>query len=166
VRHARDWPGLTTYHLEYGVPKVIKKPDVFFSDDMPDELTITLKRPEDVRPDLSDRELRRHIRAEVKKLEYEARDKLRAEGRTFMGVGRILRQPRHNSPKRRDIRKGIRPHVAAANKWVRIEALRQLKQFWRDHERARLSDRDGGEPLYPTGTYRARLLGRPCAQAP
>lgn len=102
VRRAQDWPGLTTYDLEYGVPKVIKKPAFFFSDAMPDEVSVTLTRPPGVHPELSDVQLRQRIRAAVKGYEYETRERLLEEGRTVMGVTKLLRQSRTSTPYRRE----------------------------------------------------------------
>ena len=165
VRYAWDWEGVTSYGLAYNVPHVVRKPAFFFSDDMPDEVTITLRRPKGVKPHLSDDELRADIRAETKSRQGDIIAKVRKTG-TIMGMKRVLRQPRHATPPTREVRKGIRPNVAAKNKWARIEALAELKEFWARHEAAMRSDQAGEEVLYPYGSYRAKLLGRPCAQPP
>ncbi len=102
----------------------------------------------------------------MKEREYDKRAALRAEGRAVMGVKRILAQPRAKRSYRREIRKGIRPHVPASDAVARIEALRRLKVFSREHERARIQDLAGKDTFYPAGRYRARLLGRPCALSP
>ena len=166
VRYAWDWQGVSSYRLEYDKPIVIKKPDFFFSESMPDEVTLVLRRPKDLEPDLDSRQLRAKIRAAVKVEQGKIAAETRNSGRTFMGMGRVLRQPRHATPYTRDIRKGIRPHIAARSKWARIEALQNLKRFWAAHEAAMRAEQQGRATEYPYGSYRAQLLGRPCARAP
>jgi putative transposase len=163
VRYAWDWEGVTSFGLEYDVPRVVAKPDFFFSDKMPEQVTITLRRPKDVKPELSDRELRADIRAETKSRQGDIVAKFREEKRTVMGMKRVLRQPRRNRPAKRDIRQGIRPNIAAKDESVRVEAIAELKEFWAEYQVAMRGDQAGEEVVYPYGSYRAKLLGRPCA---
>lgn len=163
VRYAWDWMGVTSYGLEYDVPLVIAKPDFLFSDEMPDEVTITLRRPKGLKPELSDRELRADIRAETKSCQGDLVAEIR-KTRTIMGMARVLKQPRHNSPRTREIRNGIRPNVAAKSKMARLAALEDLSTWKAEYELAMRGDQAGEDVLYPYGSYRAKLLGRPCAQ--
>jgi hypothetical protein len=103
----------------------------------------------------------------VKREQGDIAAQARKDGKTFIGMRRVLRQPRTNTPFTRDIRKGIRPHVASLNTGARIEALQDLTKFWAEHREAVLADQAGQPDVeYPYGTYRAALLGRRCAQAP
>lgn len=166
VRYAWDWQGISSYALEYDVPVVFERPDFFFSESMPKTTTVILRRPKDLRPELNARELRRQIRAEVKERQGKIAQQARREGKTFLGMQRVLRQPRTNTPYTRDIRNGIRPHIASSSKWARIEALQNLKLFWTLHRTAMRGEQEGRSVVYPFGSFRAKLLGRPCAQAP
>ena len=167
VRYAWDWGGASSWGLEYDVPIVIKRPPIFFSRKMPEEVTLVLRRPEAVRPELDDRALRREIRKEVKREQGVLAAEARKAGKTFKGMARVLRLPRTNTPYHRDIRKGIRPHIASRSKSARIEALQGLKAFWAAHRAAVQAEQAGQQDVeYPYGSYRAELLGRRCAQAP
>lgn len=166
VRYAWDWEGVTSWGLEYDVPTTIKRPKWLFSKDMPEEVTLVLRRPKAVRPELDDRELRQKIRAEVKRQQGDIAAEARQAGKSFVGMRRVLRQPRTNTPYTRDIRKGIRPNIASRSKAARIEALQDLQRFLADHAAAVKAEQAGVDATYPYGSYRAKLLGRRCAQAP
>lgn len=154
VRYAWDWEGVTSWHMEYGVPVKVKKPSFFFTDDMPDEVEVTIHRPKGLFPGLSDRAARAKVRELAKAKQADLIAKAREEGRTFMGMKRVLRQPRHTRPSTHLERRGIRPNVACRSKWARIEALGCLKQFRADHEAARLAFKAGDRNVeFPAGTY-------------
>lgn len=154
VRYASDWQGASSWHLEYGEEFIVKKPPFFFSKSMPDEVSIVLTRPEGTFPRLSDREARAEVRRLVKENEREVLGKMRAEERGFMGMRRVLRQPRHNTPNANLERRGIRPHIGSRSQWARIEALRELKAFWAEHERRRLDFKAGHRHIeFPVGTF-------------
>jgi hypothetical protein len=159
VRYASDWQGATSWHLEYGEELVVKKPPFFFSEHMPDEVTIVLTRPEGIFPGLSDREARAEVRRLVKQREREVLAEMRAQGRSFMGMRRVLRQPRHNTPNSNRARRGIRPHIGCRSKWARIEALRDLEKFWAEHERCRLAFKAGHRNIaFPPGTFLMKVV--------
>jgi len=154
VRYAWGWEGVTSWHMEYGKPIIIKRPGFFFSKDMPEEVELVIHRPEGLYPGLSDAEARRRLREEVQKEQGDIIAEFRDEGRTFMGMGRVLRQPRHMSPRTRPELGGIRPHFASRSKWHRIEAARDLKRFWAEHKEARLTFESGEHEVeFPPGTY-------------
>ena len=154
VRYARDWTGVTSWHLEYGRPMTIKRPEGFFSDKMPKTVEIVLQRPPGLYPELNDREARRKLKEEATAAQSELIARHKAEGRTFMGMKRVLRQPRHHTPNTQLERRGIRPHVAGKSKWARIEALSSLTEFWRAHAEARRAFEAGDTKVdFPYGTY-------------
>jgi hypothetical protein len=154
VRYAWRWEGVTSWHMEYGKPIKIKKPSFFFSKDMPDEVELVIHRPKGLYPGLSDAEARRKLREEVRVHQGEIIASFREQGRTFMGMRRVLRQPRDSSPRKRLSLGGIRPHFASRSKWHRIEAARDLTQFWAEHEAARLAFEGGQYDVeFPPGTY-------------
>jgi hypothetical protein len=161
VRYAWDWRGASSWHMEYGVPIKVKRPDFFFSKKMPEEVEVVITRPEGLYPGLSDREARAKLREKARVAQGDLIAERRAKGRTFMGMKRVLRQPRHNTPSRTLERGGIRPHIGARNKWARIEALQDLKRFRQEHEAARQAHLAGErDPVFPPGTYlMTRRLG-------
>ena len=162
VRYAWDWPGVTSWGLEYGKPLKVKRPEGFFSEDMPDEVEVVIHRPEGLYPDADDTEARRRLRAHVEELQSELVAKKRHEGHTFLGAGRVMRQPRDNKA---DIpRAKIRPHIASKDPKQRVNAILELVRFWEDHRKARLAykddQRDQREVEFPLGTWwMARVCG-------
>ena len=158
VRYAKDWEGPTSWHMEYGVPVTVKKPDFFFSKKMPDEVQIVITRPEGIYPGLSDREARAQFRKDAEAEQGKMIAETKAKGRTFLGMGRVLRQSRHAAPSGNLERRGIRPHIAARSKWARIEALQGLRRFWGEHDAALKSFCAGEHRVeFPHGTYLMRV---------
>jgi putative transposase len=157
VRYAWDWEGVTSWHMEYGVPIIVKKPDFFFSKEMPDEVQVVITRPEGLHPGMTDREARGELRRNAKAEQGDLIAEFKGKGGTFMGMKRVLRQPRHAAPNGHLERRGIRPHIASRSKWARIEALRDLKTFWAEHETARQALLAGEDAVFPHGTYLMRV---------
>jgi hypothetical protein len=154
VRYAWDWPGVTSWYMEYGVPKTIKRPDFFFSEGMPEEVQVTITRPPGLFPELNDREARAKVREHARAEQSRLLGEFKKQGRTFLGPRRVLRQSRHDAPKKGPKLGGIRPHVATRDAELRAKALKELKDFWRDHEAARLAFREGHRDVeFPPGTY-------------
>jgi putative transposase len=163
VRYAWDWPGATSWGLEYGKPIVIRRPEKFFSDDMPEQVELVLTRPPDVREDLDDRQLRALIREEVRHRQGDIAAEMRQAGRTFLGVKRVLRCPRRAAPRDRPVF-GFHPEVAAKDKNLRVAALARNAVFRAEHAATR-ERRRGGDftAVYPYGTYLARVRDNaPC----
>ena len=159
VRYAWDWPGVTSWNLEYGKPLRVKRPEGFFSDDMPEEVEVVLHRPEGLYPDADDSEARRRFRAHVEERQSRLIRIKRGRGLVFMGAGRVMRQPRDN--KVEIPRAKIRPHVASRDPSRRVHALLELVRFWEDHRAARLAFKDDSRDVeFPLGTWwMARTCG-------
>jgi hypothetical protein len=158
VRYAWDWGGVHSYHMEYDRPLTVERPSVFFGKTMPERVELVIRRPKGLRPDLDDRELRREIRRQVKKEQGDFAKEFRAQGGTFLGMRRVMKQPRHHSPHDRGQRRGIRPTVVGLSKWARIEALCENKKFFAEHEEARQRFVDGQRDVeFPAGTYLMRV---------
>jgi hypothetical protein len=157
TRYAWDWTGVTSWNMEYGVPLTVKKPDFFFSKKMPDEVKVIITRPKGLYEGKTDREARAELRREAKVEQGDIVAEFIGKGGTFMGMKRVLRQPRNARPNGSLQRRGIRPHIACRSKWARIEALRDLKAFWAAHKAARLAHRNGEDAEFPHGTYLMRV---------
>jgi putative transposase len=163
VRHPRDYHGVLSWNMEYDRPKVVRRPDFFFSKNMPETMKLVIRRPEQVRPELGDRELRRAIRAEVTKRAGDIVAAKREAGESFTGFDRAMRRPRHQSAGDRmspgGHKSGIRPHVSAGDVDTRIAALQGLKTFWKRHALAMARWRAGDRKVvFPYGTYKMRVL--------
>ena len=155
VSHPKHWDGANSWCMEYGKPEYISRPDTgFFSKDMRAFEVLVLVRPERLYPDLSDKEVLARLRDEATARSHEYVKKLHKKGGAVMGMERVRKQPRESSPLTRAPRRGIRPTVAGANKWARIEALQRNAQFLADYEEARLEFEKGNRDVcFPIGTY-------------
>jgi REP-associated tyrosine transposase len=166
VEHARRWPGLWSAPERIGGPaRRVPRPRMFFREDgyTPESVELTLTHP----PGFDSAEaFRSAVEVALSALESEARQRLAAEGRRFMGRERVLAQspfakPAGNAPRRR-----LNPRVAARDPGRRVELLAELAQFLR-HYRAALCDWAAGmrvDVLFPAGTYQLRIAhGVPCA---
>ena len=159
VRYAWDWPGVTSWGLEYGRPLKVKRPAGFFREDMPEEVEVVIHRPDGLHPDADDAEARRRLRIHVEERQSRLIALKRRRGHTFMGAGRVMRQPRDK--KAIISRAKLRPHVASKNAGRRVSALLELVRFWKDYRKARLAFQGGQRnEEFPLGTWwMARACG-------
>ena len=157
VKLPEYWDGVSSWHMEYGEPKTIRRPKGFFSETSEktrEEEALTLVRPEALYRGLSDTDARAQLRDKARDRSHAIAKKLRENGGSFMGMKRVRRQPPHSSPNTRAPRRGIRPTVAGKNKWARIEALQRNEAFLKAHRSARLRFEAGErDVVFPIGTY-------------
>lgn len=150
------WPGLISDidQLAGGTLEA-PRPDAFFRKEgpTPEVARLQLTRPA-IFADLDDEAFVAKVREAVEAREAELRAEAKARRIRFLGVRRVLAQKRTDTPHTVAPRRNLKPRVAAANKWRRIEALRRLKSFWVEYraawERWRAGIRD---VLFPPGTY-------------
>jgi putative transposase len=167
VRRSVDWPGLWSgARLLRGEPVVVKRPNDFFREDgpMPPAATLQLHPPPGVENDASFVDTLLDL---LRCAEDEAAAKLEAEGRSFMGVDRVLAQSPHAHPAPGEPRRALSPRVACRNKWKRIETLLRLVEFRRAYRDA-LAAWTGGvrDVVFPAGTWLMRVQhGVSCAPA-
>ena len=156
VSHPERWEGANSWRMEYGKPEYISRPksDFFTDKGMRAFEVLVLVRPEALYPELSDKEVRARLRERATERSHAYMKKLRKKGGSVMGMARVRKQPRKSSPHTRAPRRGIRPTVAGANKWARVEALQRNAEFLADHEAARLEFEKGNRDVrFPIGTY-------------
>ena len=152
------WKGATSWDLEYGVPIKVKRPKVFFSEHMPEELELVITRPPGLFPDVDDRAARARVRDAAWQSAVEFERSHRQQGGSFMGMARVLRQPRNSSPDTRAPRRGLKPNIAGRSKWARIEALQRLKSFVTHYAEALARFLAGDtDAEFPAGTYLMRV---------
>jgi REP element-mobilizing transposase RayT len=167
VRSGSEWPGLCSAPEGIGrAPVNVRRPKHFFREDgpMPLEERLELACP----PGFESVEtLRSALAAAVKRREDEATRKLLDEGRSFLGVRRVLAQKPLAHPAPSEPRRTLNPRVASRDKWKRVEALQQLKEFrvaYRDAWQA--FARGIRDALFPHGTYWMQVTwGVRCAPA-
>jgi hypothetical protein len=167
VRDGARWPGLRTSPEQIGSTKLIaRKPKVFFDPKgyLPDTVELELTTPPGF---ASVAEFRERVAAEVSALEEGHRREIESSGRRFVGVARVLAQSPFARPASGEPRFGLKPRVAARDKWKRIERLAQLESFASCYRMALAAWRAGvRDVLFPAGTYLMRVLhGAQCAGA-
>jgi putative transposase len=164
VRSGRAWPGLWSAPEQIGAEAFeVRRPKHFFDPKgcLPEHVTLQLTLPPGF---ASADDFRKHLVAVLAAREVEA---VREAGGRFLGIAKVLSQKPTSRPAPGEPRRGLRPRVAARDKWKRIEALRRLVEFLRAY-RSAWSARCAGEPnvLFPCGTYLLRVVhGVPCAAA-
>ncbi len=165
VRRGREWPGLWSAPERIGAgPVEVKRPEHFFRKNgpMPETATLELVCPPGWK---SVEEFRRQLTAAVTALEDEAARKLAAEGRSFLGVRKVLAQNPKARPASAEPRRGLNPRIACEDKWKRVEAIARLKTFLWDYRAAWQAFASGARRTrFPFGTYWMRVTyGVPCA---
>jgi REP element-mobilizing transposase RayT len=163
VYPARVWPGLWSppERIEGG-PLQAKRPEHFFDPKggLPDMVELQLTQP----PGFSTAETFRALLTSALAAQ-EALAASTAPG--FLGPARVLAQRPFDRPGTGELHHGLKPRVAARNKWKRIEALERLKEFLVSHREALLAWRGGiRDVLFPAGTYWMRTMhGAECSGA-
>ncbi len=167
VRNGQEWPGLWSAPERIGGPTLrVKRPRGFFRPDgpMPEWATLSLVPP----PGVEDVEgFRARVRRRVAALEDRAARRLEKKGRGFLGARMVRAQSPFARPSGFEPRRGLRPRVAARDKWKRLEAIRRLKEFLRAYREAWAEFASGvRDVVFPHGTYWMRVAyGVPCASA-
>lgn len=165
VRRAREWPGLWSDPRLLGTEGVeFERPEGFFRENgpMPVRARLVFQPPPGFE---NDPQFAGELLHCLEKDEDRAAAALAREGRSFMGVARVLAQKWYARPRAGEFRRGLNPQVACRNKWKRMQALSCLRGF-RDAYRGALATwRDGlRDVTFPPGTWLMRVLhGVECA---
>jgi REP element-mobilizing transposase RayT len=167
VRRGLEWPGVWTAPDQIGGAKLIaRRPKAFFDPKgyMPEVAELELTVPSGF---ASAEEFGVLLRNELRALEERYQRDAAGEGRPFLGATRVRAQSPFSRPPSGEPRFGLKPRIAARDKWRRTEALQHLKTFLCSYREARLARRAGlPDVLFPAGTYHLRLMhGVQCAGA-
>lgn len=151
VARAHHWPGVNTIRaLLDKKPIVVRRPRHFFSDSMPEQVTLTFAIP----PELGDADpILARIRTRIAEVEAAEAARRASSGARILGRRAVRRQSWRDRPRTRSPRFGIRPQVACRNRWARIEALRRNRDFVAAYRDARARWLAGQPTLFPPGTY-------------
>jgi REP element-mobilizing transposase RayT len=165
VRTAEEWPGVWSAPSLIGGAIVAERPDAFFRGNgrLPSSERLELVPPPVFEsPD----EFRRDVCAALRELAEDARRSLRTRGRGFLGISKVLGQAPTSRPTGNEPRRGLRPRVAARDRWKRVEVLTRLAEFVRAYRKARDALMIGiRDVLFPAGTYLLRVtLNVRCAE--
>jgi putative transposase len=167
VRRGAQWPGLWSAPEQIGGAAIrVKRPEAFFREVglMPETATLKLAPPPGFE---SLEDFRSALVAELSAREEEAARDLAAEGRSFLGVRKVLAQDPHGRPRTREPRRGLNPRIAGQDQGARKEALERLKAFLLAYRIAWREFAEGArDAVFPLGTYWMRVAyGLPCASA-
>ncbi|MBL4637051.1 MAG: hypothetical protein JKY56_24570 [Kofleriaceae bacterium] len=161
VRHGHSWPGVR--HAWPRKPQMIRKPKKFFrgkdaGGKWPAEVELKFTRPSGYE-EYSDEELAELVTRTIAEAEEKAHQVNLEEGRHYLGRKKVLAQRRHACPASYEEHFRNSPKVACNDKWLRIEKLRQNKQWLVDYKIALGQWRDGDREVeFPFGTYLMRVV--------
>lgn len=158
VKHARDWPGVTSARWHIGEPITAPRPGFFFSrrSELPESVEFSFVKPPGF-DDLDDAAFDRLFRERVRDGELEIRREMRVAGRSFAGAGTVLKQDRRQAPKTKEKRWQPIPQVASKDKLRREAMLEMLVAFQGEYAEARLEWLAGNEDaVFPAGTFKLR----------
>jgi len=166
VQSGAEWPGLwSSPELVGAAPIGARRPKVFFREDgyLPATVELALTSP----PGFTAEAFRDELSRALTSRERQLRRDFAAEGRSFLGVTRVLAQMVWARPSTGEPRFRLSPRIAARDKWKRLEAIGLLREFLSEYRRAWTALRAGvAGVVFPAGTYRLRVLhGVACAAA-
>jgi putative transposase len=158
VARARDWPGAwTPPRLLAGGKLRVKRPPIYFTEDMPEELILELVIPPAF-AHMDPREYREMVSRDVAAFERERAAERARSGRRVLGRKAILRQSPFDRPRTREPRRQPAPRVKAVDKWKRVEARQSNAAFLDAYREARKRWLAGDHTaVFPPGTF---LLAR------
>jgi hypothetical protein len=155
VERGREWPGFRTTPNGIGQREEFRRPEAFFSraGDMPEVATLELVAP----PGTDTSAFARGLAGRVERVEAAAREAVRAAGRRFAGVRRVLAASWRDSALSAESRREPKPKVATADAATAVAYLGWLAEFraayWAALERYLAGERG---VLFPLGTYLMR----------
>lgn len=187
VENSHHWLGVSSRQLEYGGSLTIKRPAhglwaraqasagrrtsrwprrtaLGGRSKLPEEVELVLTRPR-IKPELSDRELRRQIRELLHERERVLVKQRRAQGRRVLGWDSATKVSFRAAPERAEELFGMVPAFSADTKEARIAAWKRRRAFLEQYYDA-LRRFIGGDAatVFPAGTWlmRARFGVRCC----
>jgi hypothetical protein len=163
VRRGSEWPGL---RIGRAGTYPVARPQGFFREHgpMPPALDLAITPPP-IGDDMAAAQAQ--VDQSVAEREEGERERIRRDGRSFLGARRAQRQNPFASPSSPEPRHKLAPRIASRNKWVRVEALARCAEFAKSYRRAFTAWREQNRlVLFPVGTYLMRLRhGVACAPA-
>lgn len=188
VEKVADWKGVCTYHRDYHEPFVVERPKCgMWSESqekrprarsleldsdgnektkwprkpskLPEYVEVELTRP-DVRPELSNQQVRALVRRETKQKEQTAAAKRKANNKTILGMDAVLKQDPNSTPKKeRDLFRR-KPLVAAQCDELTALVLDRIHRFRQKYKQALDEYLASGSKsaVFPMGTWKMRTL--------
>lgn len=168
TRRAVDWPGAWSPPSRIGAgEREVRRPDHFFRKDGPTPAAACLELV--CPPGFASADaLRARLTEEVEKREHQTACEFAQAGRSFLGVSRVTSQDPFGRPTAVEPRGGLKPRLAAKDRWKRLEAIGRLKQFLVAYRAAwKAFVRGVRDVVFPEGTYWMRVtFGAVCDGSP
>jgi len=162
VERAEHWPGVWSHPRELDGPsRVVLRPEGGFfrpRGPTPESCELRLTLP----PGFDERVVYvEAVRQALRAQEDAAVLAVRGRGGAFLGRRGVMDQSVTGAPTAPEPRRGLRPRIAARDRWKRIEALLRLRDFIEAYHAARDAMRAGlAGVLFPLGTYWLRVHQR------
>jgi putative transposase len=172
VRYAKDWPGAHTLPRNIGTRVVkVKRPPHYFDPDntaWPDAVELRLEMPTDLELDYGTKLAQQRIAERVKDREHRAWEESKRTGIAFAGARRVLRQTHTKRARSYEDFGGLNPQFAAAgHQEAAAQAVRRLRAFNAQYDKALAEWTAGRRTLFPVGTWWMHVFHRArCGPAP
>ena len=158
VYHAEDWPGIVTKLSDLGKGRFkAELPDVYFDKDneqWPKEVTLKLEMPAGLEEHFDDPI--EAINQEYKRIQKEARRRMKDEGRSFMGVDKSLKVSPYKRSKSWEQLRSLNPTFAVGRGQpeAKKQAMLVLYKFRKAYRKALDQWKEGvRDVLFPLGTW-------------
>jgi REP element-mobilizing transposase RayT len=162
VRHADEWPGITTLPQDLGVKSwTAQRPEFFFDPDnplWPETATLHLSAPE-LPWDID--EVRHRVERELERLHSEANRRLAVKGSDVPGPLLVLQGSAYKRTATRERERTLNPSIAVGRGQLQnlLDAIRILKSFRRAYREALTKWREGfRDTVFPAATWLMRWL--------
>ena len=170
VSRLDDYPYYQTHPDDIGRDIVVHRPKTWRSQDdsvAPPTIVLRFEKPPEF-AHLSYEEYRQLLRETRSRLEKEAGERRRREGKSVVGAKRLIRDFDPERQPKSPRKKGrIRPEIAAKDKAKRMAALQRLEQFREDYAKAIQRFNEGEyDVTFPYGTWGMRKHNVFIAEAP
>ena len=155
VEKAHHWPGVNSLAAtSAGRPLAANRPQTFFrpDGDMPTTVVLPLFLPPALVPD-SRAEFVGRLEERIRVAEQAAATERARTDKRIVGRAVVRAQHWNDSPRSRELRRGLDPRVACKNTWRRIEALARNKVWLDGYRRARAAFLAGVRATFPAGTF-------------
>ena len=163
VKWGHRWPGLTSYRMDFGLRKVLKRPDFFFAEGSKEDgknktsVLFQLSMPI-LKEEKSPTEFRETILLETRQRELQKQKTQHSTGQRFCGERRIAHQSWWRAPRNREDRFGVVKRVSSSCKWSRIAKLQRNAQFEEEYAEAMSLRERGEDPEFPCGVWQLRVF--------
>ena len=151
------YAGFSTYDWRFNETRTFKRPDWFYdptNPEMPNEVSITLKRPKGKRPDLNDDEFYDEMVKRVRAKEIHHKAEHRKAGRRYLGEEKIAKANWNRAPRSKEDHFVAVKRIRGRDNAARRAAIKRSQTWRARYADARNRLRAGETDVeFPYGTY-------------